>query len=71
VDSAVPDAVDAVVPSVETRCQVEKSPAFMESDDGGRTTASFTAYAYNPDGGPLSVRDVDSARVDGRTVVFV
>lgn len=71
VDSAVPNAVDAVVPSVETRCQVEESPAFMETSDGGRTTTSFTAYAYNPDGGPLSVRGVDAASVDGRTVVFV
>jgi len=71
VDSAVPNAVDSVVPSVDARCQVEKSPAFMETDGGGRVTSSFTAYVYNPEAGPLSVRDVDTARVDGRTVVFV
>lgn len=71
VDSAVPHAVDDVVPSAETRCQVEESPAFMERDTGGRTTKAFTAYAYNPDAGPLSVHDIETAVVDGRTVVFV
>ena len=71
VDSAVPDAVDNVVPTPDSRYQVEKSPAFMTSDDGGRTTDAFTAYAYNPDAEPLSVRDIETARVDGRTVVFV
>lgn len=71
VDSAVPHAVDSVVPEPETRCQVEESPAFMEADAGGRTTRSFTPYAYNPDAGPLSVRGIDAAVVDGRTVVFV
>lgn len=71
VDSAVPNAVDSVIPSGDARCQVEESPAFMETDAGGRTTSAFTAYAYNPDAGPLSVRDVETATVDGRTVVFV
>ncbi|MEE6209188.1 type I-B CRISPR-associated protein Cas5b [Salarchaeum sp. III] len=71
VDSAVPNAVDSVVPSAGTRCQIEESPAFMATDAGGRTTRAFTAYAYNPDAGPLSVRGVDAATVDGRTVVFV
>ncbi|MDL0134574.1 type I-B CRISPR-associated protein Cas5b [Halobacterium salinarum] len=71
VDSAVPDAVDSVVPGPETRCQVEQSPAFMTADERGRTTRSFTTYAYNPDTGPLSVQDIDASIVDGRTVVFV
>lgn len=71
VDSAVPDAVDSVVPDPETRCQVEQSPAFMTADERGRTTRSFTTYAYNPDTGPLSVQDIDASIVDGRTVVFV
>jgi CRISPR-associated protein Cas5h len=71
VDSAVPDAVENVVLDAGTRCQVEESPAFMTTDPGGRTTTAFTAYTYNPDAGPLSVRNVDPAQVDGRTVVFV
>lgn len=71
VDSAVPNAVESVVPSPESRCQVEESPAFMEADAGGRTTTAFTSYVYSPDAERLSVRDVEAARVDGRTVVFV
>ncbi|WP_020220935.1 type I-B CRISPR-associated protein Cas5b [Halarchaeum acidiphilum] len=71
VDSAVPDAVDDVVPDPDARCQVEESPGFMTTDAGGRTTTRFTTYVYNPDAGPLRVRDVSAARVDGRTVVFV
>jgi CRISPR-associated protein Cas5h len=71
VDSAVPNAVEDVVLDVDTRCQVEESPAFMTTDPGGRTTTAFTAYTYNPDGGPLTVENVDPAQVDGRTVVFV
>ena len=71
VDSAVPNAVDDVVLDAGTRCQIEESPAFMESDDGGRTTTGFTNYAYNPDADSLEVRDTKVASVDGRNVVFV
>ena len=71
VDSAVPNAVDDVVLDAGTRCQIEESPAFMETDPGGRTTTGFTTYAYNPDAEPLTVTDVETASVDGRTVVFV
>ncbi|RLM89027.1 type I-B CRISPR-associated protein Cas5b [Haloarcula sp. Atlit-7R] len=71
VDSAVPNAVDDVVLDAGTRCQIEESPAFMESDSGGRTTTGFTNYAYNPDADSLNVRDTTAASVDGRTVVFV
>lgn len=71
VDSAVPDAVDDVVIKAGTRCQIEESPAFMQADDGGRTTTGFTTYSYNPDAEPLPVRNLETARVDGRTVVFV
>lgn len=71
VESAVPNAVADVIPDPETRCQIEESPAFMAADDGGRTTTGFTSYAYNPDAGPLTVQDPETARVDGRTVMFV
>jgi CRISPR-associated protein Cas5h len=71
IDSAVPNAVEDVVLDVDARCQIEKSPAFMTTDSGGRTTTEFTAYTYNPDGGSLTVESVESARVDGRAVVFV
>ena len=71
VDSAVPNAVDDVVLDPGTRCQIEESPAFMETDSGGRTTTGFTNYAYNPDAEPLEVTDTSASSVDGRTVVFV
>jgi len=71
VDSAVPNAVDDVVLEAGTRCQIEESPAFMQADAGGRTTTEFTTYTYNPDVEPLTVTDIETARVDDRTVVFV
>jgi CRISPR-associated protein Cas5h len=71
VDSAVPNAVERVIPELDTRCQVEESPAFMVKDSGGRTTTEFTPYVYNPDAEGLRVRDIVANSVDGRTVVFV
>lgn len=71
IDSAIPNAIHDVVPQSGTRCEIEESPAFMAADVGGRTTTAFTKYAYNPDAEPLTVRDVDASKVDGRTVVFV
>lgn len=71
VDSAAPNAVEDVIPDPDARCQIEESPAFMEADGGGRTTTGFTSYAYNPDADPLMVRSPETARVDGRTVMFV
>lgn len=71
VDSAVPGGFDDVIVDAGSRCQIEKSPAFMAADSGGRTTTAFTTYAYNPDAGPLTVADADAVRVADRTVVFV
>jgi CRISPR-associated protein Cas5h len=71
IDSAIPNAVDDLVLDAGTRCQIEESPAFMETDSGGRTTTGFTNYAYNPDAEPLEVTDMTAASVNGRTVVFV
>lgn len=71
VDSAVPNAVDDIVLEPGSRCQVEESPAFMTADSGGRTTTGFTTYAYEPGATALAVSDIEPARVDDRTVVFV
>ena len=71
VESAVPNAVENVIPESDTRCQVEESPAFMETDSDGRTTTAFTSYVYNPDAGGLQMKNVEASTVDGRTVVFV
>lgn len=70
VDSTVPEAVDSIQPKPGQRYQIERTPAYMASDDGGRTTTGFVSYAYNPDAGPLTVDDIEPCRVDGRTVVF-
>jgi len=70
VDSIAPEAVDSIVPEPDTRYQIERTPAFMECDEGGRTTSAFVSYAYNPDGGALRLTDVSPREVDGRAVVF-
>lgn len=71
VDSAVPSGFEDVIMNAESRCQIEESPAYMTSKKGGRTTTEFTTYAYNPDGGPITVTEADAAQVDDRKVVFV
>jgi len=71
VDSAIPDAIDDVIPRANGRCQVEQSPAFMTADSGGRTTTAFTSYTYSPDAEPVDVDGINASRVDDRTVVFV
>lgn len=71
VDSAIPEEVNSIVAEPGTKYGIERSPAFMQASDSGRTTTRFTAYAYNPSGNALSVRDVEPSRVDDRTVMFV
>jgi len=71
VDSTVPGGFEDVLMEPNRRCQVEESPAFMQSDENGRSTTAFTTYAFNPDGGSLTVTDAPTSTVDGRRVVFV
>lgn len=71
VDSTVPGGFEDVLMKPERRCQVEESPAFMQRDDGGRSTTAFTTYAFNPDGGSLVVTDAEASTVDDRSVVFI
>lgn len=70
VDSAVPEEVNSIVVEAGSTYGIERSPAFMESTGNGRTTTGFTAYAYSPSGDSLTVSEVASADVDGRTVMF-
>ncbi|GGI97205.1 hypothetical protein GCM10008995_03980 [Halobellus salinus] len=70
VDSTVPEAVDSIVPEPDTRYQIEQTPAYMQCDEGGRTTSAFVSYAYNPDGESLRLTDVSPRAVDGRAIVF-
>lgn len=71
VDSAVPGGFEDVIMEADTRCQIEESPAFMTTDEGGRTRTGSTTYAYNPDAGALTVQGAAVAEVDERSVVFV
>jgi len=71
IGSTVPDGFENVLMESDRRCQVEESPAFMQSDEDGRSTTAFTTYAFNPDGGSLAVTQAHASTVDGRTVVFV
>ncbi|GAB6878620.1 hypothetical protein JCM17823_08940 [Halorubrum gandharaense] len=70
VQSVVVEAVDDVELRPEAPVRVERSPGFMETDGGGRTTTEFTSIAYSPEGEPVHVHDVETARVDGRRVMF-
>lgn len=71
VDSTVPEAVDSIVPKQGENYGIERSPAYMETVNGGRTTTGFMAHAYSPAGEPLRAKGVETNRVDGRTVMFV
>lgn len=70
VDSVVPEYVDSIIPDRASRYELERWPAYMESDEGGRKTTGYASVAYNPDGGSLTVDGIEAARVDGRTVLF-
>lgn len=71
VDSAVPNAVDDIVPESGVNYGVERSPAFMTATGGGRTTTGFTSYGFHLGGGSLQVNGVTPAIIDDRTVMFV
>ena len=50
---------------------MDRSPAYMERDDGGRRTTGYLSYAYDPNGHPLSLGDVPCHTVGGRAVCFI
>jgi len=71
VDSAIPEAVDTVVPSAGTPHHVERLPAAMEADGRNRRTTDFTDYAFTADE-PLETTGDGLAlgEVTGQTVAF-
>lgn len=71
VDSTVTGAVDSIVPRPAENYGIERSPAYMEASNGGRTTTGFAAHAYSLAGDSLRARDVTTNRVNGRTVTFI
>lgn len=68
ISSTVPE--EHVVPAPGTPLQMERSPAFMQADDGGRKTTGFASYAYAPGGETLTAPDAPVATVRDRTVCF-
>lgn len=72
VDSVLPDAIEAVVPTPGQSYAVENVPGFMTTDGTGRHTTGFIDYAFVEDASPLEISTDQVAPVDldGRTVVF-
>jgi CRISPR-associated protein Cas5h len=72
VDSAIPEAVDTVIPSPGTPHHVERLPAAMEADGRNRRTTEFVDYAFAADGESLETTGDGLAlgEVTGRTVAF-
>lgn len=72
IDSALPDAVESVVPSEGRAFAVERVPGFMTDDDPHRHTTEFIDYTIVEDGSPIrsSNQEIEPVTVDGRTVVF-
>ncbi|WP_135827777.1 type I-B CRISPR-associated protein Cas5b [Halorussus halobius] len=72
VHSAIPDAVETVVPSPGTPHHVERLPAAMEADGRNRRTTEFVDYAFTANDEPLESTGDGLAlgEVDGRTVAF-
>lgn len=71
ISSTVPS--DSIIPDAGTEFRMEKPPAYMEADSGGRRTTAFVSYSYSPDAEPLKVQgeDVETKEVDGRQVAFI
>lgn len=68
IQSTVPE--QHVVPQAGAPLRLERTPAFMTADSGGRHTTGYTSYAYAPSGETIAAPDAPTATVDGRTVCF-
>lgn len=75
VDSVVPVTATQTIPDAESRYRTEKTPTYMTHTESagnpGRRTTEFTHITYNPDTGPVTVTNVQTYTVDGRTVAFI
>lgn len=74
IDSVAPCSLSEAVPQGGVTYEVERSPAVMEADSGGRTTTRFDDYVFTQRAGDtvrlIESEDVTPVRVGGRTVVF-
>jgi CRISPR-associated protein Cas5h len=71
-DSAIPEAVETVIPREGAPHHVERLPAAMEADGRNRQTTEYVDYAFTADGKPLETTGDGLAlgEVAGRTVAF-
>jgi len=73
IESAVPDGIDAAVPTAGTSYAVERVPGYMEATGDGRRTTGYVDFAFAPEPHEdvqIVPEMIAPARVDGRTVVF-
>ncbi len=72
VDSVLPDAIEAIIPSPGQSYAVENVPGFMTTDETGRHTTGLIDYAFVEDSSRLEVstNKVTPVNVGDRTVVF-
>lgn len=69
VDSTVPE--EYVVPAAGQQLRMERTPAYMTADSGGRHTTGFVSYAYASGEQTLSVSGAETHEVGSRTVCFI
>lgn len=69
VNSVVPE--EHVVPSPGEPLRMERTPAYMKADGGGRKTTAFLSYAYAPVDQTLTAPSAPVRSVDDRSVCFV
>jgi len=69
VDSTVPE--EHVIPSPGKQLQMERTPAYMTADTGGRHTTGFVSYAYAGGDETIETRNAPTYTVGDRTVCFI
>jgi len=69
ISSTVPE--QHLVPSPGTPLRVERTPAYMAADEGGRKTTGFVSYGYAPRDETLTAPDAPVTTVENRTVCFL
>lgn len=69
VESTVPEKHVAPTPGEPLR--MERTPAYMEADNGGRRTTDFISYSFAPVNEPLTAPSAPVHSVEDRSVCFV
>lgn len=69
IDSTVPE--EHVVPTAGQPLRMERTPAYMRADDGGRKTTGFVSYAFAPGDETLTAASAPVRSVEGRSVCFL